>query len=96
MTYYCHTTNPGWLEHPDTWGHLGERVVIQSDLALRDDEFRLYDDAGPVTRTMRIGEDSGRRIRTAIEKHRSASPPPAPREPDPPTLQAHGNQLSLF
>lgn len=100
-TYAVHTANTGWLSHPETFAHiahaLGVQVLIQKDIALSDDEYRVYCDDGPISRTTHIDEECGKRIRHAIERH--LQQPAAVKEDKPqptPQLQQHGNQLSLF
>lgn len=89
-TFYVHTANTGWLDHPDTFAHvahaLGVQVLIQSDIALHDDEYRLYGEEGPITRTTPITEEAGKHIRQAIAKHLQ-SPAPAKVEEKPPVVE---------
>lgn len=102
-TIAVHTTNPGWLEHPDSFAHvgrmLGVAVLVQSDPVLHDHEYRVYGPEGPISRTTAIDQESGKRIRATIEKHLAHAPAvvdkPQPR-PEPMPLQAHGNQITLF
>lgn len=86
MTISVHTANLGWLQHPDVFAHiaaaLNVQVLIQSDLALHDHEYRVYADTVPITKTIPIGEDCGKRIRNAIERHLANEPHEEPAQVD--------------